>query len=920
MLCVLGASAQHAITGRLVDSTTGKDIPRATVTIYKRADTALVAYRLTDDKGIFKVTGIPPQLPCRMVITSVGFATIRKEFLLVNSDKDFGTIYLQPSGTDLEEVVVQSERPPVVYRKDTIEFNANAFKTLPNAVVEDLLKKLPGVQVDADGNISVGGKRVNRILVDGKSFFGNDPKMATKNLPSDVIDKVQVVDDEEQLNSSETDNKNNIGKVINLTFKKGMKKGVFGKAYAGAGTKDTYEAGMIANLFKDTMQLSVLGYSNNLNKPGFTQPELMNTGGLSRTQDVTGSSSSNNNNNFNGSSISINGINFGGLSNYGGISTSTGAGFTLNHAPSKKKTFFVQYFYGNVNTKASQQNTSEITNKDTLLRYTSNAGIKLHSGSHIANAGFKLKPDSVTNIQATLNMTYGKQRFNNLTLQDVSHNFLGRLSGGNILSDKFYNALSYSPYLNISRLSKKKKGRKVAMTLSYNYNDRNNDFYTDALMQYLKPLVYDSLIDQLRNEGILKKNLSSFLTYSEPLAKNIFLRVTGRYEWENLSNVTNTNGKTSSGYDQFYPLFSNTLARSSKRFGLYSGLEFKIKKWSITPGVRWQSQDFNTAVSGYAQPLVQKNKNILPQLSIRYDELSIEYDRDLVLPSYNYIIPVPDNSNPYLVYTGNLSLQPSLKDNIWLNYYKYFTAKSMNVWGWMNFSRADKEVINSINMDEKGVQTYFPVNSNGTKGFRTNAGVSKDYKTKSNFQYGWNVGWYMDFQNSNFIYNQYQSRQTTANVNTWGSVDFNWNDKFEWNQNFSWGLQSLNNTNPVFAGYKYGRYSIGTELISRPSKKFVLETQLDYVFNSAIQVKSLKKVIFWRAAVNYIFLKDDRGVIKLSAKDLLNKLTNTNVWLTQNKLSTTTSNVLSQYFMATFTYNLRKVGAKKKVGGQWNLW
>ena len=285
------ATAQGTIFGKITDDE-GAGLNLATVAVYRSADTSLVAYRLSDNAGAFKVSGIPVNIHCYMVISFTGFEVLRRDLLLKNGETlDLGTIKLLPSAKDLDEVLVTAERPPVVIRKDTVEFNANAFKTLPNAVVEDLLKKLPGVQVDKNGNITVAGKPVNKIMVDGKSFFGSDPKMASRNLPAHTIDKIQVTDDMDELNARGDDNRSQVGKVINLTFKKGYKKGLFGKAYAGAGTESRYEAGMIANVFRDTLQVSLLGYGNNLNRTGFTGSDLMQTGGLSRSSSVSGSQS-----------------------------------------------------------------------------------------------------------------------------------------------------------------------------------------------------------------------------------------------------------------------------------------------------------------------------------------------------------------------------------------------------------------------------------------------------------------------------------------------------------------------------------------------------------------------------------------------------------------------------------------------------
>ncbi|MBN9570275.1 MAG: carboxypeptidase regulatory-like domain-containing protein [Alphaproteobacteria bacterium] len=197
----LSAFSQGSVKGKLLDSANKQPLALATVTVFKAADTAIVTYRLSSPDGDFRVPGLPLGIPLRMVVSFSGYGVYRHEFTATSDTPviDLGNVYLEPNATSLDEVLVVSERPPVTIKKDTIEFNASAFKTLPNALVEDLLKKLPGVQVDADGNITVNGKPVNRLLVDGKAFFGDDPKMATRNLPANVIDKVQVADDKDEM-------------------------------------------------------------------------------------------------------------------------------------------------------------------------------------------------------------------------------------------------------------------------------------------------------------------------------------------------------------------------------------------------------------------------------------------------------------------------------------------------------------------------------------------------------------------------------------------------------------------------------------------------------------------------------------------------------------------------------------------------
>lgn len=408
VICTTSFS-QATLKGKLTDSAAKTPLGLATVTVFKAFDTAIITYRLSNPEGDFKIPGLPFDVKCRVVVSYSGYMGYRKEFT-VRSDQpvlDLGTVYMSPASVAMQEVVIYAERPPVVIKKDTVEFNASAFKTLPNALVEDLLKKLPGVQVDKDGNIMVNGKPVNRILVDGKTFFGDDPKMASRNLPSQVIDKVQVTDDKEEMLRNGDDNANNVGKVINLTLKKGIKKSMFGKAYAGGGggpQGGRYEMGAIANIFRDTLQVSVMGYSNNLNRPGFSVTDMRQTMGISRSIETMGGNSNNNNNTSNfGSSFSINDINFGGESRNGGVTKSDGAGININHSPSNKQSIYGQYFYGRVHTDVQNENRTDIYKEDTLINKFSKQYYTEIGNSHVFGAGANLKPDSTINLIVGLN-------------------------------------------------------------------------------------------------------------------------------------------------------------------------------------------------------------------------------------------------------------------------------------------------------------------------------------------------------------------------------------------------------------------------------------------------------------------------------------------------------------------------------------
>jgi len=916
--------AQGTLKGRILDSVNKQPLALATVTVFKAVDTTIITYRLSDPEGNFKVPGIPLDLNCRVVISFSGYAIFRKEFTITAGQETFetGEIHMAPDAKSLDEVLVIAERPPVLVKKDTIEFNASAFKTLPNALVEDLLKKLPGVQVDKDGNIAVNGKPVNRILVDGKVFFGDDPKMATRNLPANVIDKVQVTDDKEELLRNGDDNVNNVGKVVNITLKKGVKKGWFGKLYGGGGTDKLYEVGGIANIYRDTLQLSVLGYMNNLNKAGFSYSELMQAGGMQRNRsNSNGTSISVWNSPSGGSSVSINGVNFGGNQGMGGLSTSKGAGFNMNHAPSTKKSFFLQYFHGNVHTNRISETETQQFNGDTVVRNKTVLDGRTITYAHNIGAGARLLPDSVTNILINANYTLGLTKDSRASMISSTNSLLGDLSSGDVLQRNDGDNHYYRHSVYVTRLSRTKKGRRFNFSHNLDINNRYNDLHTNTGLEFYYPTAYDSLAAQLRNERIPRTDASVGFNYSEPLSKKFTMRMGGRYEYGRITNKINTFSKDPLGQDPDVPDAARTsrFNRLSNRILLMPSLEFKVKDVTISTGIRALFQYMDNELASLPAPVKQRSSDILPSLSVVYKTLNLSYSRDVTLPSYVYLLPVSDNTNPYFITRGNTALQPTQRDNISMNYYFNDPKRSLNVSVYANGGFTKNDVVQSITVDEKGVQTTMPVNANGSGNFYINYNLYKQYKNNQRFIFSWNTGANYNYNKNRLLYNTESSWQTTWNMGQWAGIGLNWDDKFEWNSS-------------VYFNYNFTRYSSirfnrlnvqsrnwENEWILRWPKHVIWETQVAYNFNSNVPAGAPKEIVRWNAAINFTMLKDEAGVLRLSVFDILNQNQNVYAYANRNMITTSQTNTLTQYFMATFTYNVRAAGVKKKVGGKERL-
>jgi len=330
------AQKNGSIKGIAFDTISKQPVPGATVTVLEKKDSSLVSFTMTGNDGHFELKGLANG-DYRLMITHVNYHNSNTFFTISDNSKNAepGNVVMSDRSKVLEEVVLANDAPPVTLINDTIQYNAGSFKTAPNASVEQLLKKLPGVKVEKDGTIKAQGEKVTKVLVDGKEFFGNDPKVATKNLPADAIDKVQVYDkqsDQAQLTGFED---GNYEKTINLKLKKDKKKGMFGKVNAGAGNKERYEGKFNVNSFKGARQFSAIGMGNNTNAEGFSFMDILNfTGELSRMQSGGGG---NMNFNITGEQAAAMGMNPGGANS--GIITARGGGLNYNNIIGKKLDF-----------------------------------------------------------------------------------------------------------------------------------------------------------------------------------------------------------------------------------------------------------------------------------------------------------------------------------------------------------------------------------------------------------------------------------------------------------------------------------------------------------------------------------------------------------------------------------------------------
>ncbi len=903
------------ISGKMTDSSGKKPLALTTITIFKAKDTVIVTYRLTNEVGEFKIPGLPFDIPLRLLATYSGYEGFRQDFTLTAEKPifNFGSLKMVNTSKQLDEVIVFSERPPVIIRQDTIEFNASAFKTLPTALLEDLLKKLPGMQVDENGDLTYNGRKANRIMVDGKRFFGDDPKMATRNLPSNLVDKIQVTDDKEQIALNNDGDMSNIGVVINLTLKKNIKKALFGKVYGGGGSDGHYETGGIINTFRDTLQMSMLAYSNNINRSGFSIQDVNSLGGFNRSG-------------FNSMSMwtgggregfAINGISFGGLGS--GITTSTGAGFNLNHSPSKKFSLFAQYFYGGSHNDIVSEGNTQRFFGDTIL-FTKGLGTSVtKTDAHSISAGGNWNKDSLTYMSFSGSAVFNTNHSTANSIGTNDNNKLGAVSNGN--GNNYTNGSSdaYSYSINLSHRFAGKKGRSISFYNGFSYTRNPVDYINESINNYIYPSSSTLVLQQLRSTNSPNTNANLNINYSNLVTSKLTIRLNQRVDYTNLAQLIGVYSKHAANgfYDSLNTLLSNDLRREQLRWGSVFSMSYRINKVSLNFGATQMEQWINNSYAKGSANSKLHYSNLLFNTGLNWKRVNVNISQDVSAPSISYMNPVTDNSNPFYIVNGNPGLLPSKQTNFSINGNIVNIKTNTSYYGNINASTVDDAVIQSLVVNSTGVQVSTPVNVNGVKRLNLNFRVNKQYKKNPRFIFSVDMGANGNYNHTPMLFNNVMSETSSYSLTPSLRFNMNWHDVVEFNPSMNISLRKNTYTNPSFATTDYTGQNLQSEFIVRLPKKFVWETNVAYNYISNLAPGLPKSNVYWNAALTFLMFKEDKGQIKLAVYDILNRNNNVNRWINGNVITDSRTNVLQRYFMLTYTYNIRALaGQKTKVGGK----
>lgn len=853
-------------------------------------------------------------------ITNAGLEDFIKTYEIEESKPDFniGSVTMMPAYQTLQEVVITP--PPVVIKEDTVEFRADSFKVKPNSSVEELLKKLPGLEVDKDGNITTQGKTVSKIRVNGKDFFGGDPKAATRELPAEIIDKVQLVDDYGDLAAVSGIKDGDPDIVINLQLKKDKNRGYFGRASAGYGTDNRYQGTVAANAFGEKSQFSVLGNLNNINQNLFNfNANPSGGGGGNRGGGGAGRGGGGGGGGASGTSDTN--------ADQNGVTDNKSIGLNFRtDFENKKGSFYGSYSFANRNTltlrDVSQQNFfgdgTFVNNKNSLSDNINN--------NHRVTLNLEYNFDSLNYLKISPNFSYGYANNRGNTDFDYWENNSFKTqegyNGDTILrrTPDFSGNLSYNHRF-------RKKGRNlsvyVGMGTSSSVSDDDKINYT---REFLKAGGYtDTYLDQLINQDNRNRNYGIRATYSEPVASNRFLDISYGYNYSYTRNDRSTFDLDDiSGQMHFNDSLSNAYENNFINQSAGCSLRTINKKYNYSVGLTVQPMEINgysiTKDSAYSP---QRRISVAPSARLSYNfsrtrRLNMNYNANYQQPSFSQLQPVKDASNPQYQTQGNPNLKPAFNHNFraFFNNFNYNSGRTMFV-GMRANMIFNRIVNNNMRIDSSGGQLSMPENVNGNYNLSAFYNFAEPFqKRKYVVSFGGNVNYSHDVGLVDSKKNIGNNWVATQRVN----FEFNYKEWLE--LNFS-GAYSLNSTKYTLSGngdrLGSNAWTLRNNIRIDIPGGLIMRYDVNYLINNGLAAAVNDNPLLMNASLEKTLFKKKNGYLRLSGFDILNQNTNIGRQVTGNYIIDSRTNRISRYFMLTFSYKLMHFKGKQPPPDQNNM-
>jgi hypothetical protein len=878
------------ISGKISDYE-NKPVENATVYLIKQKDSSTIKSTSTDKEGNFSLKIKEINEPSILKVDASKLISYSKSFDTISKSLNLEEIKLDKDKiSDIEEVVITVS--PVKIKKDTIEFNANAIKVRPDSNIQELLKNIDGVEIDSDGKITVNGKEVDQIMINGKPFFDTTGKIALENIPADIIKNIQVT-------STKTKEEEMTGKTpksekstINFNIDEKKNQGFISRITGGYGTDKRYEASGFLSYFKNKTKISLLGSSNNINTKGFTNDEAQNLGGNTGAR---------------------------GGNNMKGIQKSTTIG--VNYSDQLSQNVDLESL-GATRTETNLETASKVSRSTFLTDSTLKTDSENHADNNTEqynfNSSVKIRPDSLSTIYFSPNLSLSKTTnfrtsksttFKDDNLVNESESAINSTSQNNTFSPNLYYSKKF-----------KKKGRSFYASLNTSISESASDNLTKSKTTlYRIPTDSIDIRNQLSESKNQSNNYSFNAKYSEPISDSLNVTLGLNYNSKNLSNIRNVNDfdESTGQYSTYNILLSNSSDQKNNQFSPEINIELNKKKYSIwaSTTVNFSDLKYNAIFNGEHYDL-QRNF-VLPDYNAGFQyrisetsKLSIYNSASFTVPTPEKVIPYRDESNPLITNEGN----PDLK-NSWSNrtsaYFNNFNTKtSFNYNVNLSFTYNNNDITNFSFYDESGKQFVSYRNISGNKTVTLGGSLGKTYKwgdnkltirPKANLNYRYTKG-FIDGQQ--FVGNAYTftpgisfiyDKKDKINI----KPSYNVNYAFSNYENYR--VSSIKNIYQTFR-LELTNYFLKTNLL--------FENDFEYNTSSNISPGFKRDFYFWNTSFGYTFYKKQLTA-RVRVYDVLNQNQSVRRTISASYVEDREDLILKRYLMFSLTFKLNKFAGKR---------
>ncbi|WP_138481845.1 outer membrane beta-barrel protein [Dyadobacter bucti] len=916
---VQAQSAQFS--GVVLDSTNNSPVVGAYVAVSRNVPDAKPEYVTTDINGKFIVTGLAKQVSYLIKVTYLSYKDMSRIVTLTDDVQDLGKFQLTEAVANLREVKVVGQVTAMEQKGDTTQFNAAAFKTNPDATTEDLIQKMPGITV-TNGTVTAHGETVNRVLVDGKPFFGDDAALTLKSLPAEIVDKIEVFDklsDQAQFTGFDD---GNAQKTINIVTKADRKMGQFGKVFAGYGLDNRYQAGGNISFFKGNQRISVIGLSNNINMQNFSSQDLLGLTGSS------GGGGRGGRGGFQGGGASNNFL----VGNQSGITGTNSFGLNYANKFGEKVDVSGSYFFnrtGNTNAQRTQQE-SFLAGGLSNQFYNENSNTASTNANHRINFRVEYNIDKSNSLIITPRLSFQDNSSNSLTAGLTTLGNGSKLNSAENSKSNKTNGYNFSNDI-LFRHSFAKKGRTLSFNLNTQINDRNgtgklysNNIYYDSIVTP-GALMRGDTLDQQSYTSSRGNTVGGNLIYTEPISNTGQLQFNYGLTLSNSNSEKETYNMSFDGntYSDLDTLLSNNFDNRyiTNRAGV--GYRYRKNNWSANVGLDLQ----NTGL--YSQQLAPNNTkvdqsftNVLPNVMLTYRSRSGTQFRTFFRsstnqPSISQLQNVIDNSNPLSLTAGNPDLKQEYRNMFNVRYSLAGANRPYNFNAMVFLTQTNNAIVNSTFIAqeptelpngivlERGAKLTRPVNVDGSwnaRSFLTYGKPVAPLKLNLNLTTGFN------YVRAPGLINEISNFSNTYALSQGLVVSSNISDKLDFTVSYSGNYNIVRNTIQPNLDNNYYTQGITGRVNWIFGKGFVFQTDINNQTYRGLGEGYNQSFTLWNASVGKKFLKNNAGELKLTVFDILKQNNSISTNVTETYIQNISNRVLTQYAMLTFTYTLRNFG------------